>query len=325
MVSAPVSGADCVVIGDGLIGLSTALELSLHAKICIIGGPSKGIASTAAAGLLIPALERLPAAARPFYTDSLRRFPALLDTLRRFDPDLRFIPGMVDRTGGNEITREQDGAVDNVRLLGALRAAVGASPNVTIIEDLVDRIEPRAGGIAAHTGQGRQVFARCAVLAAGAWSPSIAGLPRPLPVRPLKGQMIALRTALLSQAVMGDDVYLVPRDGETLIGATVEEAGFDVSVTEEAIVSLRASAVALFPELATAELTRAWAGIRPATPDMLPILGADPDLPALIYACGHSKNGVLLTPGTAAAIAAECLGEPTPTSIDPFSVTRFFS
>jgi glycine oxidase len=150
------------------------------------------------------------------------------------------------------------------------------------------------------------------------------GLPRPLPVRPLKGQMIALGATVLSRSVMGDDVYLIPRGNETLVGATVEEAGFDVSVTSDAVASLRASAVALYPELADARVTRSWAGIRPATPDMMPILGADPDLPALIYACGHSKNGVLLTPATSVAVAALCLDRPTPTSIAPFSIERFF-
>src|ERR1041384_5175385 len=105
MVSSPADAADCVVIGDGLIGLSTALELGRDAKVLVVGGPSQGVASTAAAGLLIPALDRLPNAARPFFADSLDRFPALIDTLRHFDPGLRLIPGMVDRSGGQEIGR----------------------------------------------------------------------------------------------------------------------------------------------------------------------------------------------------------------------------
>jgi glycine/D-amino acid oxidase-like deaminating enzyme len=87
--------------------------------------------------------------------------------------------------------------------------------------------------------------------------------------------------------------------------------------------ALRASAVALCPELAGADVTRTWAGTRPATPDLLPILGADPTWPSLIYACGHSKNGVLLTPATAVAIAAVCLGHSPPTDLQPFSISRF--
>jgi glycine/D-amino acid oxidase-like deaminating enzyme len=324
MVSAQAARVNCLIIGDGLIGLSTALEVSRRTTVTVVGSPIDGMASTAAAGLLIPGLDRLLEACRPFFADSLSRFPSLIDTLQTYDADLRLIAGTLDRSGGAELIREADGAVDNVRLLAALRAAVEAAPNAMIVTDFVSRLEATGRGIVVHTRQGRRVEADRVVLAAGAWSTDIDGLPRRLPVRPLKGQMIALRSSLLSRAVMGDHIYLVPRDGETLVGATVEEAGFDLTVTDEAIASLRSAAGALYPQLAAAELTRAWAGIRPATPDMLPILGADPEMPSLVYACGHSKNGVLLTPGTAAAIAAVCLDESPSTSIDPFSVTRFF-
>jgi len=324
MVSSPARAADVLVIGDGLIGLSTALELSRETSVFVAGGPSQGVASTAAAGLLIPAFDRLSNAARPFFADSLERFPGLIESLRPFDPELRLIAGMIDRSGGTQVVRERDAAIDNVRLLAALRAAVTASASATFVDDFIVRLAPQGDRIVAYTASGARIVARRAVLAAGAWSPAIAGLPRALPVRPLKGQMIALRISLLSQAVMSDDVYLVPRDGETLAGATVEDAGFDVTVTEEAIASLRKGAVDLFPQLADVEMTRAWAGIRPATPDMLPILGADPEIPTLVYACGHSKNGVLLAPATGVAIASVCLCQPTPTSIEPFSITRFF-
>jgi len=323
MVSAAVT-PDFIVIGDGLIGLSTALELSHHAKVYVAGRLCQGMASTAAAGLLIPALERLPVAARPFYADSLARFPVLVDTLNEFDPGLKLLPGLIDRSGGGEVVREADGAIDNVRLLAALRAAVSAAPSVTVIDDFVSQIEPDGDALSIRTRGGRRASARRVVLAAGAWSASIGGLPRPLPVRPLKGQMIALGATVLSRAMMGDDVYLVPRGDETLVGATVEEAGFDITVSAAGVATLRASAIALCPELADAPITRSWAGIRPATPDMLPILGPDPESPALIYACGHSKNGVLLTPATSVAVAALCLDRPTPTPVDPFSIMRFF-
>jgi glycine/D-amino acid oxidase-like deaminating enzyme len=316
--------ADVLVIGDGLIGLSTALELSRRAKVFVVGSQITGVASIAAAGLLIPALERLPEAARGFYTDSLNRFPSFVDGLKRYDSGLALIPGLLDRGGDTEIVREAEGAIDNVRLLAALRAAVVASASATLVDDCVTRIKPASDAITIETRAGQHLSARRVVLAAGAWSASIDGLPRALPVRPLKGQMIALGAAPLSRAVMGDDVYLVPRGSETLVGATVEEAGFDVTVTTDAVASLRAAAIALCPELAGAAVTRSWAGIRPATPDMLPILGADPEMPALLYACGHSKNGVLLTPATAVAVAALCVDQPTPTSIEPFSIMRFF-
>jgi glycine/D-amino acid oxidase-like deaminating enzyme len=323
MVSPP-HRQDVLVIGDGLIGLSTALVLSRDIKVSVVGTYTAGNGSAAAAGLLIPAYERLPEAARPFYADSMARYPALIELLRKFDPALTLIGGVTERTGNTETLHEADAAVDNVRLVAALRAAVSASSHATIIDDRVTGLEPVSNGIAVLCASGRRLSAPRVVLAAGAWSPSIDGLPRPLPVRPLKGQMLALGAAVLSRAIMDEDVYLVPRGNETLVGATVEEAGFDLTVTPDAIDALRRSAIALCPPLARAPITRSWAGTRPATPDMLPILGADPDLPALVYACGHSKNGVLLTPATAAAIAAVCLDRSPPTSIEPFSITRFF-
>ena len=94
--------------------------------------------------------------------------------------------------------------------------------------------------------------------------------------------MIALGAAILTRAMMGDDVYLVPRGNETLVGATVEEAGFDVTVTAEAVdCAARRARSRSARSSPGAEITRSWAGIRPATPDMLPILGPDPELPAL--------------------------------------------
>lgn len=323
MVSSLPATADVLIIGDGLIGLSIAFELSRQADVLLVGGPLKGTASSAAAGLLLPMLERLPPSVRPFFADSLERFPAFIESLNTFDPGLALIRGIVDRGTEAEVVRPNDGAVDNVRLLSALRFALAAAPRVTLVNDFVSAVALSTDGIQARTRGGGEVLAKRTVLAAGAWSPQVSGLPRPLPVRPLKGQMLAVGASPLERPMMDDAVYLVPRGDETLVGATVEEAGFDVAVMPEAVAALRASAVALCPELASAEITRTWAGIRPATPDMLPILGADPEWPSLFYACGHSKNGVLLAPATAVAIAALCLDETPPVDIRPFSVSRF--
>jgi glycine oxidase len=161
------------------------------------------------------------------------------------------------------------------------------------------------------------------VVAAGAWSAGIDGLPRELPVVPLKGQMLSLESSVLRHPVMGDDVYLVPRRSELAVGATAEHAGFDTTVSPDAIERLRQSAIAICPSLADAPVVRTWAGIRPATPDMLPILGRDPDSPSLIYACGHSKNGILLAPASATCLAALATGAAPPFVINPFSVRRF--
>jgi glycine oxidase len=137
--------------------------------------------------------------------------------------------------------------------------------------------------------------------------------------------MLALGATCLRHPVAGDDIYLVPRDSEIVAGATVERAGFDITVDANAIDGLRSAAAALCPPLADAPVVRQWAGIRPATPDLLPILGQDPDVPGLVYACGHSKNGILLAPETAAMISRIAQGFPPERDYSPFSVTRFAS
>jgi glycine oxidase len=142
-------------------------------------------------------------------------------------------------------------------------------------------------------------------------------------VSPLKGQMLAVEATGLRHAVMGPDVYLVPREREIVVGATSEHTGFDTTTTADAINGLRAAAERLYPGLWSAKLLRAWAGIRPATPDMLPIIGNDPDAPQILYACGHSKNGILLAPATAKSIAALAQGADPGWDLSAFSVSRF--
>jgi glycine oxidase len=101
---------------------------------------------------------------------------------------------------------------------------------------------------------------------------------------------------------MAGHVYLVPRGGETVVGATSEEAGFDITVDHETIDGLHRAAAALVPALLSAPIARSWAGIRPTTPDMLPILDRDPEMPSVVYAVGHSRNGILLAPLTAIVV-----------------------
>ena len=116
----------------------------------------------------------------------------------------------------------------------------------------------------------------------------------------------------------------MPRaDGRVLIGATVEEAGFDASVDPAAIDGLRSAAERLLPDLARAPETARWAGLRPGTADDLPILGADPELAGLVYATGHYRNGILLAPLTARWVAALIEGEPPPGDPAPFRPDRF--
>lgn len=215
-----------------------------------------------------------------------------------------------------------DGAVDNVALLHALEIAVARFARIRKLDGFARAIRAGKHGVTCELDNER-VSAEQIVLAAGAWSPLIEGLPRPLPVEPLRGQMISLAASPLRHVAYGDDGYLVPRGDMTLVGATMEHAAFDVSTTVEGVAGLRSAAADLCPALAGLPVAKAWAGLRPVSPDFLPIIGRDPDQPSLIYACGHSRNGVLMAPLTADCVAALLVGERPPASLAPFGIERF--
>jgi glycine/D-amino acid oxidase-like deaminating enzyme len=336
-----------------VIGLSTAFELGRAGTACRLYGVLRHEAgSGAAAGLLAPSIGNLSAVVREFFTASLARYPDFVAELRAFEPELSLVEGLLDVStqpsdrhsrAGNRLSSDEvaaldpsvaaphgavfhprDAAVDNRLLVAALRRAVASLPAVTMVDDdAVVMIDLSGTTAALRTRGGSRVDAERIVLAAGAWSATIEGLPRRIPVRPLKGQMLAVGGVPLRHAVMGDDIYLVPRASEIAIGATVEDVGFDVTVIPESIETLRQSAVRVCPALRDAPVIRTWAGIRPATPDMLPILGAEPLDQRLIYACGHSKNGILLAPATALAVAAIAGGRSAPFDLTPFRPDRF--
>ncbi|MSR23338.1 MAG: glycine oxidase ThiO [Gemmatimonadetes bacterium] len=182
----------------------------------------------------------------------------------------------------------------------------------------------RVSGVA--LADGSALACGSVLLAAGAWSGRLAGLPHPIPVRPVRGQMLALmsRDVTLRRVVESDNVYLVPRDdGRVLVGATVEEAGFVKACTVAGVGQLLTSALALCPALAGAEILESWSGLRPGTPDGLPILGPSPEAEGLVVATGHFRNGILLAPATARAVG-ELLTEGRSALLAPeFSPSRF--
>jgi glycine oxidase len=184
------------------------------------------------------------------------------------------------------------------------------------------RTAPRsAGGSTAEEG----TSAPWVVLAAGAWSAGIAGLPRPLAVRPIKGQMVAVRPREMPirHVVGGGGAYCVPRDdGRIVVGATVEDTGFDECVDPAATEALVAAVSAAVPALRDAPVESRWTGLRPGTADDLPILGEDPELPGLVYATGHYRNGILLAPLTADLVAALVRGDDPPFDTRPFCPVR---
>jgi glycine oxidase len=172
------------------------------------------------------------------------------------------------------------------------------------------RISPRADGVTIETTSG-VIEAGAAVLAAGAWSGQIdvAGVTH-VPVRPVRGQLLHLgwKGSPLARITWDERCYLVPwRDGTLLVGATVEDAGFEEKTTAAGVRDLLDAACALVPHALTADLISMRAGLRPASPDPLPIIGWSHAVPRLMYATGHYRNGVLLAPLTAALVAGALL------------------
>jgi glycine oxidase len=364
-----VHGADVVVIGGGLVGLATATALGERgANVTLLEDRRKGMASTAAAGMLAPAMERASAgsvahafalAARdlyPSYLDALAELTGIRVPLNRdgvlelvvdeADADSRreeigrsgagraeWLDGSRLRTLEPELAPvagavlyPRDGAVDNVVLVRALAALVAASPSVKVVDDCARSLELDDHRVAVTLGSGGRCESSTLVLAAGAWSPLLDGLPRPLPVEPVRGQAIALSSAPIRHVTYGPHGYIVPREGSrSVVGATMEHVGFDTGITAETATRLAAAAREIAPAFARARTLGHWSGIRPVTPDLLPIIGRDPEHPALIYACGHSRNGILLAPLTGECVADLATGSPLPLDISPFSVARFTS
>jgi len=198
----------------------------------------------------------------------------------------------------------EDGAVDPQALTRAcladarrLGAALHAE-QVTMVETATGRtrgVTTRAGTTAADH----------VVLAAGVWAPQIAGLPRPLPVEPVRGQMAATAWPAGTPAAIlyHDRGYVLARGADALLGTTMEHAGFDCRVTNEGLAQIFRGAVRLLPALLNHAVQRTWAGLRPVTADGRPIVGPDPEVERLWYAAGHGRNGILLAALTGEIIA----------------------
>ncbi len=183
----------------------------------------------------------------------------------------------------------------------------------------------RALGV--RTREGRKLEADVIVIAAGAWSGFLTGkLGRPLPLRPLRGQMLAYHSTALPQIVWGEDGYLVPKRGGFLFaGATVEEVGFRPNTTATGIAHLRTMAAGLAPSLRRAEVASSWAGLRPGSPDGQPIIGWLPGWENVLLATGHSRNGVMLAPITGKLCSQLLWQGETEIALDSFGPERFLS
>ncbi|BAM00343.1 MULTISPECIES: glycine oxidase ThiO [Caldilinea] len=279
-------------------------------------------------GTLVVALDR----------DQVERLRFQYEFQRKLGLELTWLSGDAARQREPHLSRNviaalyspHDHQVDNRQVLLALRQAFLAAggtlrEHASVAEILVEKGEVQ--GVRLISGE--ILHAPVVVVAAGAWSATLPGLPpeaRP-PVRPVKGQMLALQTPLdaplLRHVVWGRDVYLVPRkDGRLLVGATVEEKGFDAQLTAGGVYTLLRRAWEILPGIDEAPIVEMWAGLRPGSRDDAPILGATP-VKGLILATGHYRNGILLAPITADAISHLILTGETPESIRNFGIGRF--
>jgi glycine oxidase len=220
----------------------------------------------------------------------------------------------------------RNGWVHNGHLVRALVRAATRRGVRFLLGQPVEEVLQGGGRVTGVRARGvGTVDAGAVVLAAGAWSSEIQGVPPALAIRAVKGQMLALAhdPPLIRHAVLRDEIYLVPRaDGECLVGATVEPDVGDKSVTPAALHWLLTEALVTVPGLARVPFRRAWAGLRPAAPDGMPVVGPWPDLPGLYVATGHLRSGILLTPLTAQIIAEYIVKGRCSLPVDPFLPDR---
>ena len=352
---------DVVVVGAGVIGLASAWRAAQRGLSVLVlerDEPGSG-ASGVAAGMLAPvteaefgeeallALNLQGAALWPAFAAELAERSGLatgyrasgaivaaadrddgeeLRRLFRFQQSLgldvewlggravrALEPGLSPRVSGGIVARDE-GHVHPGAVVRALLAALEHEGGEVVSGAAVERAD--AGGVLAR---GRRVAAGKVVVAAGCWSGEFAGAP---PVRPVKGQIIRLGGEPLSERLVRTPrCYVVSRgDGEVVVGATVEERGFDSAVTAGGVHRLLEAAWEVLPEVEELELIEAAARLRPGSPDNAPAIG---ERDGVVWATGHYRNGVLLAPITAQAVADLVCDRPAPDAVAPFGLARF--
>ena len=336
--STSASGHDVAVIGGGVIGLSVAWRARARGLSVVVleRGELGGGTTRVAAGMLAPVSEADPQerALLALGLESARMWGAFADELRDvcgLDVGHRTKGTLaVARDADEKAALERELDLRNrlglraQRLLPSEARALepALAPSIRLAVEFPDdhSVDPRAlttalvaacehAGVELRPGTEvaslDRVDAEQVVIAAGPWSAGLA----PLPVRPVKGQTIRLRgTELLERTLRFEGGYLVPRaDGRIILGATVEERGFDTAMTALAVHELLRDASELVPGILECEVEELVAGLRPGTPDNAPLIGRLDD--RVVVATGHHRNGILLAPVTARLVAAELAGE----------------
>lgn len=353
---------DILIIGGGVVGLAIAIELKRQgAKVTVVSKDFVAAASHAAAGMLAPRAEKLTSVPLldlclrsrwlyPEWTQKLEELTGVAtdylpcgilapvyDQPKTITEDSHTVwldratiklyqPGLSDRVVGGWWYPE-DGQIDNRCLMRSLLQAaqtLGIEIKEGVSVKAIQQKQGRVNGVLTDIGQ---LEAESYVLAAGSWSSQL----MPLPVHPVKGQMLSLRMPQklhqpfpLQRILYGDGVYLVPRqDGRLIVGATVEKVDWTPFNTPKGIQSLLDKTTELYPAAADWQIEELWWGFRPGTPDELPILGRSA-CENLYLATGHHRNGILLAPITASLIADLILEQKSDPLLAKFSYQRFY-
>jgi glycine oxidase len=244
--------------------------------------------------------------------------------LRELEPALAAgLPGAMYAPGDHQV---------DPRLLHAALAEAGARRGVRVVAAAAAVRLHGSRAVGVTLADGTELAAGQVVLAAGAWSGLVTGVPagHAAPVRPVKGQTLRLRlpgaprlTRVVRGTVKGSPVYIVPRaDGQLVVGASAEEAGFDLAPRAGAVYELLRDAQSLLPELGEAVLEEVSTGLRPGSPDNGPLVGPA-GVAGLVHASGHYRNGILHTPVTADGVADLITGGSLPEVLAPFAPDRF--
>jgi glycine oxidase len=346
---------DVVIIGAGIIGLSLAISLrkqGLQVLVVERGEPGRE-ASSAAAGMLVGSGTEMPPLLMPLAGDSARLYSEFVHELEDesgLKVDLRDhgtillgnqaeFPREAQPLGTEELT-SLDPAISEIdirnvavsylpersvdpRLLvtAALKAARHRGVDISSgskVEDLLIERECICGVRTAQTSYSSKIVVNCA----GAWAGEIG--PQQFPVRPVKGQMLAvIGGPALKHVIRGEEVYLVPRsDGRIVIGSTLEDAGFNKQTHADAIEKMFRAATELVPEFSKSRRHEDWAGLRPGTPDDLPILG-ETATRGYFIASGHYRDGILLAPITAQVMTDIILSRTLAHDLSAFAPSRF--
>lgn len=351
---------DVIIVGGGIIGVSLAIELrKRRATVLVVerGEPGRE-ASHAAGGMLVDCSAETPEPLQSLAIASAKMYPEFaheVEVESGMKVDLRDAGSIVfpppehvhERPGFSlssllpaPLAELEPALADPKRAAFYLKersvdpraltaAAIKAAKNRGVdfsSGDPVTKVNIAHGHASGVTTTKTSFPAAKVINCAGAWAGQIA--PQPFPTRPIKGQMLCLvmpQRDLIRHVIRSPEVYLIPRsDGRLLVGATVEEAGFDKRTDRATIQRLHHAALALVPKLADAKILEDWAGLRPGTPDALPILGAT-ETPGYFVATGHFRDGILLAPITAHIMANVIAGSAAGYDLKAFDPQRFTS